>query len=247
MNQPKAIVVVIPARDESELIGRCLESVLAAKRFAESRPHKARVSIVVVADRCTDDTAAVARGFAGVTVVQIDAGNVGLARRTGVMLALESSEALPAQVWIANTDADSVVPEHWLVEQSELARHGAAVVLGTVLPDVDDLSDEQTAAWTARRAAGILVGEIHGANLGIRADVYLAAGGFPGVPEHEDVTLVDHCVALGADIVATDRCEVTTSGRQVGRTPGGFARYLRDDLVVDPRALAHPTTERSEK
>ena len=234
MSRPHAIVVVIPARDESELIGRGLASVLAAKEYARSRLPDTRVSVVVVADRCTDDTAAVARSFAGVTVAEIDAGNVGLARRTGVMLALESSATLPALVWIASTDADSVVPDNWLVEHARLARDGAGVVLGSVRPDFGDLSDEQARAWTARQAAVGTVGEIHGANLGVRADIYLAAGGFPCLPEHEDVTFVDHCVALGADIVATDRCEVTTSGRQVGRTPGGFARYLRDDLLADP-------------
>jgi hypothetical protein len=32
-------------------------------------------------------------------------------------------------------------------------------------------------------------------------------------------------------VVATDACEVLTSGRQTGRTPGGYATYLRDELV----------------
>jgi len=49
----------------------------------------------------------------------------------------------------------------------------------------------------------------------------------------------------------TDVNEVVTSGRRFGRTPGGYARYLRDDLVrikgvaggsdddsVEPRAVA---------
>ncbi|GAB3606259.1 glycosyltransferase family A protein [Conyzicola nivalis] len=230
----EAITVVIPARDESELIGRCLESVLTAKTAAESRWHAPRLSIVVVADRCTDDTANVARGFDGVSVIEIDAANVGLARATGVMLALESSGLLPQHVWIASTDADSAVPRDWLTEQTRLARSGADVVLGTVRPDLDDLSDAQALAWATAHGRGASVGEVHGANLGVRADVYLAAGGFAGLAEHEDVDFVERCAALDADIVATGACEVTTSGRQVGRTPGGFARYLRDDLLTNP-------------
>ena len=222
------VAVVIPARDESELVGRCLESVLAAKDRVGS---DVAVSITVVADQCTDDTAEVARRYPGVTVVEIGAGNVGLARATGVMLALESSGRLPDQVWIASTDADSVVPVDWLLEQVRLARRGAGVVLGTVRPDFDDLDAEQAVAWTALHTGDSALGEVHGANLGVRADVYLAVGGFPGLAEHEDVTFVERCAALGAEIVATDRCEVTTSGRQIGRTPGGFARYLRDDLL----------------
>jgi glycosyltransferase involved in cell wall biosynthesis len=226
-----AIAVVIPARDESELVGRCLESVLVAKARLEKRHAGVSVSVMLVADRCTDDTAGVARAHPGVTVVQIEAGNVGVARATGAMLAIESSDRVPDHIWIASTDADSAVPPGWLIEQVRLARRGAAVVLGTVRPDADDLSAEQASAWAAVHTPATRVGEVHGANLGVRADVYLAAGGFPGIAEHEDVALVDRCADLGAEIVATGRSEVATSGRQVGRTPGGFARYLRDDLL----------------
>ena len=228
-----AIAVVIPARDESELIGRCLESVLAAKRVVE-QTRQVAVLVTVVADRCTDDTADVARAFQGVTVVEIDAGNVGVARATGVLLSLEASGLLPDGVWIASTDADSAVPSGWLLEHNRLAAEGAGVVLGTVRPDRADLTTEQAHAWASLHSGESTAGEVHGANLGVRADVYLAAGGFPGLPEHEDVTFVERCTAIGATIAATDRCEVTTSGRQVGRTPGGFARYLRDDLISDP-------------
>jgi len=233
------IAVVVPARDESELVGRCLDSVLAAKARVEKHHRGLSVSVTLVADRCADDTADVARGYPGVTVVEIDAGNVGMARATGVMLALESSGRLPSDVWIASTDADSAVPDGWLLEQLRLARRGAGVVLGSVRPDFEDLSEEQAGAWAALHSAETGGAEVHGANLGVRADVYLAAGGFPSLAEHEDVALVERCTALGAEVVATRRCEVATSGRQVGRTPGGFARYLRDDLL-DNQISANP-------
>jgi len=227
------MVVVIPARDEQALVARCLSSVIAAGRYLRSRHPAIGVSIVLVADDCTDDTSLIARGFDDVSVIDIDAGNVGVARATGVHAALAAVSVPTSEVWIANTDADSVVPRRWLVEQLRQARHGADLVVGTVRPEFADLTEEQVRAWSARRTAAPN-GHVHGANLGVGADVYLAAGGFEPIAEHEDVGLAERCVRAGATMVATARCEVTTSGRPVGRTPGGYASYLTTDLLADP-------------
>ena len=118
------IAVVIPARDEERLVGRCLESVLCARRLTEARLPGVRVIVVVVADSCTDATAAVARAVEGVTVVETDAANVGLARSIGVETAVALAGGADG-LWIANTDADSVVPRRWLLEQVRLARLGS--------------------------------------------------------------------------------------------------------------------------
>jgi glycosyltransferase involved in cell wall biosynthesis len=224
------MAVVIPARNEQQLIGRCLESVAVAAARSRALPRRTPVDVVVVADSCTDDTAAIARSVAGVTVIETAVASVGAARRIGVAAALAASAARSDRLWIANTDADSIVPAHWLTGQAAIARRGPELMLGTVTPEFADLSAEQQDAWRARRT----VGEVHGANLGIRADRYLAVGGFAPLAEHEDVDLVARCVAAGVAPLATDSCDVTTSGRQVGRTPGGYARFLRTDLLADP-------------
>jgi len=224
------LAVVVPARNEQQLLARCLESVAVAAAASRALPRRTPVDVVVVADSCTDDTAAIARSFAGVTVIETAVASVGAARRIGVDAVLASSAARFDRLWIASTDADSVVPANWLVEQAAIARRGAELVLGTVTPDFADLSPEQQRAWRGRRT----VGEVHGANLGIRADSYLAAGGFAPIAEHEDVDLVARCVAAGVSLLATDACDVGTSGRQHGRTPGGYARFLRSDLLADP-------------
>ena len=218
------VAVVIPARYEAALIGRCLESVISAAT--------ARTTITVVADACTDDTARIARAYPGVSVIEVDGATVGLARAAGVQAALDGLGST-AGTWLANTDADSVVPTHWITEQVRLAQHGADVLIGTVSPDFADLSPRQIEAWTRRHDPVTANGHVHGANLGVRASTYLDAGGFAPIGEHEDVDLVVRCATRGARIEASNLFDVTTSGRSIGRTSGGYARYLTTELIAE--------------
>lgn len=218
----RRIAVVIPARDEADRIDACLRSVRAA---AARVAGEAEVDIVVVADGCVDDTAARARAHPGVAVLQLDGAGVGAARAAGVQVAIAAGAD-----WIANTDADSTVPTDWLSVQLEFAAEGADALVGTVRPDFSELTADQREAWQETHRGGRSIGHVHGANLGIRGSAYLAAGGFTHAVEHEDTSLVERLEAV-ARVVATGRGEVVTSGRPVGRTPGGYARYLREDML----------------
>lgn len=230
------VVVVVPARDEEELVGRCLGALQAARQAARAVLPDLSVDLVLVLDRCTDGTRSVALGHLDVRLVDLDDGSVGAARAAGVRDALERSTTDLDRTWLAGTDADSVVPENWILEQVRLADAGTDVVVGTVRPDPADLTPTQHAAWRATRVPGRPNGHVHGANLGVRADAYLRAGGFPERPAHEDVDLVAALVASGARVVASDSCDVLTSGRLAGRAPGGYAGYLRSRFgtVDDP-------------
>jgi hypothetical protein len=231
-----AVLVVVPARDEERLVGRCLVSLVDAAAVLRRERPGVVARIVVVADACTDRTAELARAFAGVTVIEVDAGAVGTARAEGVRhgLALLADDpfgtAVPERIWLASTDADSAVPTNWLTEQVALADRGVDVMVGTVRPDPADLTPEQDAHWLATHVPGLPNGHVHGANLGVRASSYLEAGGFDGVVEHEDNVLVSRLRTLPTVIVPSDACQVLTSGRLVGRTPGGYAGYLAETL-----------------
>ena len=238
MTAPTAMAVVIPAHDEEELIGACLDSIRAAVRDMRRTVGRAvsRVSVHAALDACSDATAGIARA-AGADVIVPATRGVGAARAAGVAAALAAHEHTPLRrLWIAHTDADSVVPANWLTHQWELASAGADVVLGTVRPDFRDLSAEQTTAWWATHVPGTANGHVHGANLGTRASMLVAAGGFEPVLEHEDVLLVAEARERGALLVASDEAWVQTSGRSVGRTSGGYAGYLREQLI--PLALS---------
>jgi len=192
---------------------------------ARSRtPHASPVDVTVAADGCLDDTTRVARGFRGVRVIELESSNVGAARAAGAAGALRRGA-----LWLANTDADSVVPPHWLAHQVALEAAGWDVMVGTVRPDFEELDAEQREAWLGTHHSGEPNGHVHRANLGVRASAYRASGGYRALTEHEDVDLVARLE--GFRVIASDAAEVVTSGRRFGRTPGGYARFLREEFA----------------
>jgi len=227
-----AIGIVVPARNEEERLPRCLTGLEAAIRQLRSAESDApRIRIIVVVDGSTDGTYRIASEWAGVEVLRSDAGRVGAARAAGVrhLLATGSAAEIPAgRTWIACTDADSVVPVDWLQTQMLHARSGVELLLGTVRPDPQELAAGVLAAYRLRHLITDGHPHVHGANLGVRADSYLAAGSFQDVVSHEDVLLSHAVRAAGGRVLSTGASPVLTSGRSQGRAPEGMARYLRE-------------------
>ncbi|MGI4894412.1 MAG: glycosyltransferase [Janthinobacterium lividum] len=218
------VLVVVPARNEQIALPACLGSLELARAEVVLPVH-----VVVVADSCTDDTERLAR-HAGVQVVVTAAGRVGVARGQGVLAGLaDRGWAAGEATWIATTDADSQVPRRWLAHHVEVAADGFDLLLGTVaLPG----SRQRHAAWHTgyeRRApTGAPHEHVHGANLGIRASVYAAVGGFPAVAGHEDRLLSEAVRSSpGARVLASTAYPVLTSDRVNGRAPVGLAHDLR--------------------
>lgn len=225
MNRTR-IDVVLPAHDEADRIGVCLDALVTARAWLGAHRPDVDVSVTVVLDGCTDGTATVVRDFP-VDVVTTAHVGVGRARTIGVAHALRAHHAEPTEHWLAHTDADSRVPERWLVQQVDALRSGADVLVGAVVPDPDDLDPVVLARWARAHPPGAALGHVHGANLGVLAATYVALGGFDPVPEHEDVRLVERARARGYRVDATVDLPVVTSGRFAGRTPGGYAEHLR--------------------
>jgi glycosyltransferase involved in cell wall biosynthesis len=227
----RAVLIVIPARDEEDRIGRCLRSVIAASNAARDALD-VETRIVVVADRCSDRTVHLAtetlEGHGG-EVLSADWGEVGSARRVGVVAGLAHVLHHPTEVWIANTDADCEVPEDWLITQLAHAERGADAVLGIVSVDHFDEHDPGAEATFIDRYHLHADGShdhVHGANLGVRADRYIDAGGWARVAHSEDHALCRALEGVGATIVRTIELTVVTSGRRQGRAPSGFAQTL---------------------
>jgi glycosyltransferase involved in cell wall biosynthesis len=221
------VAVVIPAADEADMIGACLDSVAGARRRLD-RASRGSVSssVHVVLDGCTDDTERIARTF-DVSVVLGPGGCVGVARGLGCDAALAAAPGPADQVWLASTDADSWARAEWLTSMVREADLGADLVLGTVRPGLG-LSRTAARAWRSAHSYRNDHPHVHGANLGVRGDVYRALGGWAALASGEDVDLVVRAQAAGALIRRPGRPTVSTSARMVGRAPAGFAGYLRD-------------------
>ena len=91
-------LVLIPAHDEERVIARCLRAVEDDRRPADS--------VFVVADRCTDRTAEIARGFGATVLERLPDEEPGraAARQAG----LEAARALEWDA-VVMLDADSVI------------------------------------------------------------------------------------------------------------------------------------------
>lgn len=222
----RAVHVVIPARDEERRLPRSLASVHAARAHLRSARPDLVVEVTVVLDRCVDRSAQVARR-AAVQTLDVDHGNVGATRHAGVRSALATAAARgvgPADLWVACTDADTVVPPHWLTGHVDLSQTHDAVI-GTVEP-LGLTDTEVLTEWRARHHLIEGHPHVHGANLGLRGSAYLAVGGFRPMPTDEDVDLVRRIRSHTTRWVATDTVRVASSARRTSRCHGGFSDYL---------------------
>jgi len=222
-------IVVVPARDEEDRIGVCLDAVARAAR--PLRRRDVDVHVVVAADCCRDRTATVAlnRLRGGGEVVSVRTGSPGGARAAGAVRALSRRRGPLERVWLANTDADTVVPATWLEDQLRLAEQGVAAVAGIV--SVDSFAEHPP--HVPIRWSSLYDGpahephpHIHGANLGVRADAYIAVGGWTARGSGEDQHLWRAIVRAGYRTASPRRLVVRTSGRSASRVRGGFADSL---------------------
>lgn len=221
------LAVVIPARNEQERLPRCLRAVCAAEALLHRlMPGAPPTRIVVVLDSCTDGSRSVVDRWSGVEVLTRNFGNVGAARAAGVEYALTAAGGARPE-WIASTDADSAVPAEWLVQQMGHAGADTDLLLGVVRPDADELQPSSMNRWLSQYHLRDGHPHVHGANMGVRSDMYQRAGGFPPLAEHEDVALAQRIRLLGGRVVSTAGHPVLTSARLGGRTPGGMAGYLK--------------------
>lgn len=255
---PDAFVIAVPANDEAELVGDCLDSIAAA--IGRTREP---VAVVLVAHRCHDDTEDIARqsfsklrGMAEGMVLRLDSGTVATARSAGAMagLYLLSAYGIPfRRTWVLSTDADSRVPVDWLERYRPHLSSGAAAVTGRVrVSGWEDGPAEVTpdASAAYERLLRETHGHVYGANLAVRADAYLDVGGWPDQVPGEDHALMDALRSRNWPVTAAPEVVVGTSGRLNARAPGGLGALLgrlatntagRNARFIPKQALRSPS------
>lgn len=211
------LAAIVPAHNEEDDLGACLDALRAAARCPGLKDEQ--VALIVVLDRCDDGSELIARRL-GTHVVPCQAGNVGIARALGAKLALD----LGAR-WLSFTDADTVVDTAWLSTQLALQ---ADAVCGTVaVKDWGPYGDRMRQHFLATYTDADGHRHVHGANLGVSAESYIAAGGFEPLVSSEDVAFVEALKRTGARIAWSAAPRVFTSARGSFRAPSGFGATLK--------------------
>ena len=257
---PNSIAVAIPACNEADHIGRCLDAL--GRQFGRPIDH-----IVVLVNNTTDSTGDVARMAAvnpatTLHVIQCtlppDRANAGWARR----LAMEAAaKCVDDGGVLLTTDADGVADPDWLAANLAAIEAGADVVAGWVDLDPADWAKIPVHLHEddAREVAyDTLCDEIHamldpdpydplprhtqhsGASVAVTMAAYRQSGGVPPLPSGEDRAFLRALRRIDARIRHAPECHVTVSGRIEGRAPGGMADTIRrrmnvQDAVIDDR------------
>jgi glycosyltransferase involved in cell wall biosynthesis len=221
--------VVVPAFDEA----RSIPATLAALEAQTFRP----LVICVVDNASNDGTPDVVRAWAralasrgeglGVRLVHEQEKGTGAAADTGMRLAIAAGASI-----LLRTDADSLPRPEWAARMVERLDGGAELVAGRMVEREDEALGPGVrtllkVVMTASSALSVPKNRgrgyrtrfrmLVGSNVGIRAETYVRAGGFPRcrIDEvHDDRALMNRTRRVTDRIVSDHRAIVGTSARR---------------------------------
>jgi glycosyltransferase involved in cell wall biosynthesis len=239
-------LVLIPAHNEALVIGHALEAI-----FADVR---ARDSVLVVADRCTDDTAAIARGFGAAVLERGPEEEPGRAAARQAGLELARTLEWDAVVML---DADSVIaPGFFEACERALAAGANAVQARSESRRGRTLASEASLAAFALQGITIPRGRdrlglsvrLRGTGMAIRRPLALAHRF--RAPASEDLVFTLDLIMDGTRCRHVDAARLRSEGESRWSTFGGQkVRYEAGRMAAArtyvPRLLKHGLRHRN--
>jgi len=253
---PKAIIA-IPARNEDRRIERCLAAIaLQRDRFGAPIPE-GDFAVLLLANNCNDDTAAIARRFAqrlpyALSVIEDalppEAANAGGARRAVMEQAAARLGEKAGGGVILTTDADSVVSATWFADNMRHLRDGAECVAGYIDAEPLEIVGLGSSFLGRGRLEDMYLRQLaeidarcdplphdpwpnhrvsSGASLAVKFAAYRAVGGMPAQALGEDSAFTGILDRSGFKVRHPLDVTVVTSCRLDGRACGGAADTMR--------------------
>ena len=210
------ISVVIPAKNEQAVIGRCLAAL------ANNDLHKNAFEVIVVDNGSTDDTVEIAKSFANILTVKL------LALEGAHISALRNYGAAEARGGIlAFLDSDCLAPVSWLSTACQLMQCRAPGVIGAHYQIPSD-STWVGRIWCEDRFAQRVgtVSYVPAGDLLIDRESFLAIGGFDEtIQTNEDFELCERARSAGLPVHSFPELRVIHLGTP--QTLGAFYRKQR--------------------
>jgi len=202
--------IVIPARNEADNIKACLNSILA-----QDYPFDA-YEIIVVDDFSEDDTAAIVKSigliYPNVHLLSLADYYKPEEMNSFKKKAIEKAVSHAKGDWIVTTDADCIIPKHWLqLYNAYIQKYQPVFVAAPVMfiKERGILNEFQLLDFLALQgitAAAVGAGKhsmSNGANLAFEKSAFIAVGGYQGVDQ----------IASGDDMFLMHKMKVTLSNR----------------------------------
>ncbi len=180
--------VVIPARNEEENIGLCLQAI-----FQQTYPSSL-FEVIVVDDHSTDNTGSIVRQLqqkhSNLQLISLSNELDGIILNAYKKKAIETAIGHAKGDWIMTTDADCFMGDEWMALYAGYIEKYDPVFIAAPVGLIDDgsvLSVFQTLDFMALQgitAASVSAGfhsMCNGANLAYRKDVFYEVNGFKGI------------------------------------------------------------------
>lgn len=256
--------IVIPVRDEAELIRRTLERFLIQQNNTGEKFDRSLFEIIVLVNNSRDDSAQIVKNFARENpsiALHLDEREIAPANaHIGFVRRLLFNEAFVRQFSrggvLLTTDGDTEVSENWIQANLNEIETGADAVGGRILIKPEELEKMDAATREIHlkddeyRLKIALLESIYdycefdaaprhhqhfNGSFAVKAAAFARAGGIPKVKYLEDCAFFDALQRADAKVRHSFDVVVYTSARCVGRSEVGLSYQLNEWKKIGAR------------